>query len=157
MECSNFAYARGPSRGQVWMCLRSAIYVKSITMNTIRLIENSTFVHNEHQEWLNQLNFYQDEIKFFQNELALVLLKNLGDLSIIEYAEEYKSIFLKKLQHIDELRHEIISHEKTLSENLEEDTEHLKEHNLTRDKFLEFVSKFESLKKAFKRFAAHND
>lgn len=83
-------------------------------MNIEELMKSTAFVHQEHKEWLQQLNFYQDEIKFFQNELAMVLHKHLDRFEFIENVDEYKNIFLKKLQHIDELRHKIILHEKAL-------------------------------------------
>jgi hypothetical protein len=126
-------------------------------MKEKHLLESNEFVHQEHQQWLSQLNFYQDEIKFFQNELALVLHRNMDSLSIIEYVEEYKEILLKKLEHIDELRHDIISHEKKLKKDTNGDLGEPQPHEMVREKFDTFVQDFELMKKNFKRFAAHND
>ena len=38
-------------------------------MDTKKIIEDEGFVHDEHKKWLSQLNFYDDEIKFFEKEL----------------------------------------------------------------------------------------
>lgn len=121
------------------------------------LIEDSLFVHKEHRDWINQLNFYQDEIKFFQNELVQVHHKHFGETAILGTVEEYKEIFLKKLQHIDELRHDIVLHEKQLSKRLETKNPDLQPHHEVRDRYHVFVQGFELLKHNFKRFIAHND
>ena len=126
-------------------------------MLTNNQLENRQFFHQEHKEWLNQLNFYQDEIKFFQNELILVLQKHYESLSILDNVEDYRNIFLKKLQHIDELRYDISLHEKKLSGIMEQEPQDLDEHHQVRARLNEFVKDFELLKKNFRRFAAYND
>lgn len=120
-------------------------------------LTDKAFHHHEHQEWLSKLNFYQDELKFFQNELLAVLHVHNDHLSIIELVDEYRDIFMKKLRQIDELRMHIILHEKTLAKMEESNSEELWEHSEVRDKFNEFAADFDLLKKNFKRFAAHND
>ena len=40
------------------------------------IIADVYFVHKEHKDWMGKLNFYQDEIKFFQNELYKVVQEN---------------------------------------------------------------------------------
>ena len=123
---------------------------------TIRdLIENSAFVHNEHKDWLSRLNFYQDEITFFQNELLIILHKHANRFSFVETVDEYKKIFRKKLEHIDDLRHQIVEHERRLVQNLGKEDDYLESHQKVREQFIQFVSEFEMLKKNFKRFAAH--
>ena len=67
-------------------------------------LSDRIFHHKEHKEWLSKLNFYQDEIKFFQNELLSVLHEHIDRMSIIELVDEYRDIFIKKLRQIDELR-----------------------------------------------------
>ena len=60
------------------------------------------------------------------------------------------------MNKIDELRHQIILHEKKLGETLEPDAKDLWNHSKVRDQFLEFITDFEILKKNFKRFVIHN-
>jgi len=126
-------------------------------MNTEHIIEDEMFVHKEHKEWLSQLNFYQDEIKFFQNELVKVIHENNYSFSSIETVEEYRNILLKKLEHIDEMRHLIMQHERALAYPPEMDGDELGDHQEVRLRFLDFKDKFELMKKNFKRFAAYND
>ncbi|MBT8220211.1 MAG: hypothetical protein KJP00_10310 [Bacteroidia bacterium] len=126
-------------------------------MNSDQLIENTTLMHKDHRNWLSQLNFYQDEIKFFQNELASVIQSHMGSLSIIESVDEYKGIFLKKLEKIDDLRHAIASHESSMAASYVDSEAFRKQHQEIRKRLLAFVEEFEMLKKNFKRFAAHND
>ena len=118
--------------------------------------EKQTKFHVDHKLWSQSLDFYVSEIEFFKRELSQVVMKNDQSYSKIEYVEEYKVIFQKKLDHIQELREAISNHEKKLGDcsNEEQDTEH---HNAMKIKFDEFVNRFETLKKNFRRFASHND
>lgn len=126
-------------------------------MKLEKLIENTALMHKEHRNWLSQLNFYQDEIKFFQNELANVIQSHMESLSIIESVDEYKGILLKKLAHIDDLRHEISRHENAMASSPSEDSGYHGSHQKIRSRLNQFVADFEMLKKNFKRFAAYND
>ncbi len=118
------------------------------------LSEDKVFYHKEHREWLSQLNFYQDEIKFFQNELVMVLKERMESMSIIEHVDEYRKLFMKKLEHIDDIRHQIIKHEKQLAAGRATSSE---EHNEVRQQFNDFVRNFEAMKSNFKMFASRND
>ena len=126
-------------------------------MNTKNIVEDEQFVHKEHKEWLSQLNFFQDEIKFFQNELVKVIHEHNYSFSSLETVEEYRNILLKKLEQIDEMRHIIMRHERALAFPPEMDTNELEGHQELRIRFLEFADKYNLMKKNFKRFAAHND
>lgn len=120
-------------------------------------IEIGTMQHKEHRTWLSQLDFYQDEIKIFQNELMQTLHRAPNYLSISEHVEEYREIFLRKLEKIDQLRLQIILHEKKLSQTLRPDTEDLWDHSEVRNEMTDFMEDFEKLKKNFRRFVAHNN
>ena len=123
-------------------------------MDKLKEIE---FHHQEHQEWLSKLNFYQDEIKIFQNELLLVLYEHPENLSLIEHVEEYRRILLKKLERIDELRYGVFVHERLLSQGKGISEEEEQKHLATRDEVQEFEGKFNEMKQAFRGFVAHND
>ena len=112
--------------------------------------------HKDHREWLSQLNFYQDEIKILQNELMLTLHKHPESLSILEHVDEYRSIFMRKLQRIDRLRHQIILHEKLLSIDLNPKPDNIWDHHEIRLEMEGFVRDFELLKHNFRGFVAHN-
>ncbi len=122
-------------------------------MDTFYTIE---FHHQEHNQWLSKLNFYQDEIKIFQNELMVVLHKHAGNLSIIEHIDEYRAIFLKKLGHIDDIRKQIFLLEKSLKEEMAVSPDEAWDHQEVRKEVDEFVNDFEAMKKRFKRFVSNN-
>jgi hypothetical protein len=111
-------------------------------------------LHQEHREWLSQLDFYQDEIKIFQNELCGVIQQHPDYLHMIEHVDEYRSILLRKLQRIDDLRHTIMLHERQLVKEEPQD-EH--EHDEVRSTMEHFVQAFESMKANFRRFVSRNN
>ncbi len=116
-----------------------------------------TLQHKEHQKWLSTLDFYQDEIKIFQHELLQVLHRHPNLLGIVEHVEEYRRIFLKKLEHIDDFRHRIILHERELFEVQTHDPTDAKDHSEAREEIFQFFKDFETLKANFRRFVAHNN
>lgn len=114
--------------------------------------------HKEHKDWLSTLNFYQDEIKFFQNELVMVGAAHPNLPSIIEHIEEYKSLFRNKLNLIDDLRHQIMEHEHHLAKAAgHTDLEEVHQHTEVREKMEELEMRMKKLKTNFRRFASHND
>jgi hypothetical protein len=116
-----------------------------------------TYQHQEHRDWLSQLDFYQDEIRIFQHELMQVLHRHPNYLSIIEHVDEYRRILLKKLEKIDEFRREIVLHEKRLSQTLDPTAEGLWDHSEVRNEIALFFKEFEAMKTNFRRFVAFNN
>ena len=110
--------------------------------------------HQEHKQWISRLNLYQDEIKIFQNELLLVMAKHPDLPSIFEMVNEYKEFFLKKLEKIDVLRHQIMIHDRAYSVEGNCNEEH---HAKTKESMQEIETNFENLKARFRMFASHND
>ncbi|MFN7119127.1 MAG: hypothetical protein ACK4TA_20180 [Saprospiraceae bacterium] len=112
-----------------------------------------TLDNQQHREWLSQLNFYQDEIKIFQLELLRVVQSHPDDFPVIEHVEEYRAILLKKLHHIDDLRHRLLYHHWKLTQPVDPAIEH---DDLKLD-ITQFVKDFEALKTNFRRFASRKD
>jgi len=110
--------------------------------------------HEEYRQWMSELNFYRDEIKFFQTELLIVVGKHTDLRSIEELVEEYKGLFLKKLTKIDRLRHDIMSHDLSYVNSESCDENH---HQQTKEEMEILKANFTELKSRFKRFASHND
>lgn len=108
-----------------------------------------TLENQEYRDWLSQLNFYQDEIKIFQNELLRVIHKHPDYLAIVEHVEEYRAIFLRKLQHIDDLRHQLLL--------LHHPPSSIEPPEKLKLKIEQFTTAMEELKVNFRRFASHND
>ena len=111
--------------------------------------------HQEHQEWLNKIDFYQDQIKIFQKELSLVLHRHPDLFSIIEHVDEYRVILLNKLAKLDEMRYQIIVHEKQLVEDINLDAITIWDHYEVRKQFEAFEKNYEELKTSFRKYVAH--
>lgn len=115
--------------------------------------EESNIDHQEHLEWLSTLNFYQDEIKVFQNQLYRVLNEHVDLFSIIEHVDEYRRILILKIEHIDELRSKIALHEHSLIDQMQLPGKI--NHQNVKEEMMEFVDVFEDLKKRLRRFIVH--
>jgi hypothetical protein len=111
-----------------------------------------TLDNQEHREWLSQLNFYQDEIKIFQLELLRVVQKHPGEFPIIEHVEEYRTILLKKLHHIDDLRHRLLYHQWKMTQ-----PDPLVGYPDLKADIAQFVEEFEAMKTNFRRFVSRHD
>lgn len=118
---------------------------------------SSDLKHQEHRDWISLLNHYQDEIKFFQNELFRVAVSHPDLPSIQEHVNEYRDLFHHKLRKIDDLRHRIATHENHLAASGETNLTEMHSHAHVRDEMLELETNFENLKQKFRRFASHND
>ena len=115
---------------------------------------NTLKLHQEHRDWLSELNFVQDEIKYFQYKLAEILAHDPEHNQ--DEINSFKAILLGFLQEIDELRHSIHTHEYYLS--------YFKEHKLREGKVIQpshedkklemtiFHNKYEEFKKNLKSF-----
>lgn len=111
------------------------------------------FHHKEHNAWINKLDFYQDEIKIFQNNLSKVIQAHPDLYSIIEIVDEYRKILLKKLKKIDNMRYQIALHEHRLATGADVHmSELIWDHHEVRDRLLEFESNFDKLKSAIRHF-----
>lgn len=108
--------------------------------------------HEEHRDWLRTLDFFQDEIKIFQNELAEVLRRHPNLLSVVEHVDEYRRILLKKLEHIDNLRCGIQAQERVLAGLSVHGS--LPTHQRIKADYEDFTEQFDRFKQGFRRFVA---
>jgi len=110
-------------------------------------------IHREHSTWLNTLNFYHDEIKYYQTKLAEVAAKHQYD-QVHKKILDYKNSFFDILKDLDELRYKIYKHEHEL-ENLEELSQRTKgirineAHDQQRNDIAEFEERYKVLKNDF--------
>lgn len=112
----------------------------------------------DHRNWLNQLNFFHDEIKFMQNRLAEVAAKDTNYKEFKSTIADYKYKFYNMLERIDEFRYSIYRHDKELAGmmelsnrtkqkmNVEED------HHTIKDQYERFVAQYYTLKDNFHHF-----
>ena len=112
------------------------------------------FQHKEHKEWLGKIDFYQDQIKIFQKELSMVIHQHPDLFSVIEHVDEYRNILLKKLGKLDDLRRQIILHEKKVAEDINTDAIGLWDHLEVRKQINAFEKQYEKQRKRFRKFVA---
>jgi hypothetical protein len=111
-------------------------------------------VHREHLLWLNELNFYQDEIKFFQNQIIRLILHHLQEINM-ERVGEFRQEFFQYLKLIDDFRFQIYFHEKKLAEkSINTEVEDDNDHQYMRQEVTEFEKSFMDLRERFRRFWA---
>lgn len=73
-------------------------------------------LHTENKEWIKELDFAKDEIETFKNRLSEVVQKNTGT-DILAPAEHFQNQFIRHLEVIDELKHDINEEEHKLVAN----------------------------------------
>ena len=76
-------------------------------------------MHAEHLTWFQQLDFYQDEVRFFQNRLLQLVLRRIKTLNM-ETVADFRKRFMEMLIMLDDYRHHIAGHEAELSLLLQE-------------------------------------
>ena len=102
------------------------------------------------KEWIQKLDFYQDEVIILQKELYKTIDAHPDLPSIFEHLNEYRTIIQKKLKQIDELKVEIILIEK--DQSISAVDRHLKE----KEKMNAFEQKVEEFKIQIRRFISKN-
>ena len=118
-------------------------------------MSNLNELHKEHVEWLSQLDFFQDEIKFFQNKLFQEILENEDSVINEGMVAEYRELFFLTLKRIDDIRHDILSHEQMIKEEGRESFAKAHNHDSLSKHVSDMEENFMVLRKRFKSFAAH--
>ena len=67
-------------------------------------------LHSEHQEWQSKINFYKDELKIFDNELAH-LAKVTPTRETLASIEHFQNQFIRQREVLDILRHDFKQYE----------------------------------------------
>lgn len=125
--------------------------------------EKKTYIfalHEDHEEWLNALAFYEDSLKIYQNRLAEVSNKNT-DKDVKVLVERFQNQFIIQKEEIDFLKHEIRLDELALQNEVEKNptaSDHRKVNDNVplRDRYETFVTLFTSMKEDFNEFAGKN-
>ncbi|MCA0365609.1 MAG: hypothetical protein LCH67_16325 [Bacteroidetes bacterium] len=122
-------------------------------------MDNKAYIfelHDEHTQWLNDLKFYKDQLKKFEERLAHISAKN-PDKEVKIQVEKFQNRFLIQRNEIDYFRHDIKQQENELE--LEEQTapivsveRTLEEEEALKERRETFVSLFEEMKKEFNVF-----
>lgn len=124
-------------------------------------IQKLMLLHKEHQEWLHEIDLYQDEIRFFQNSLGrLTAMDENEELS--EKINDYRQDCLNRMQQIDALRYQIYRNEAEVGKRMEL-ADRLKDHVIPEEmhgglrKILEeFLLEFKAFKKNVTEFVLNS-
>lgn len=121
---------------------------------------NNANLHFEHKSWLNEIAFWLDEIKSFQNRLDEIERRWTDDRVLAELGQFQNQMIIHR-ERILKLKDEIDAHEHSIAENIDElneavdrigfryhmdmrekmETERVMIHDLKR-RFFSFLSKY---------------
>ncbi len=110
-------------------------------------------LHFHHTLWLNELKFWEEELKIFTKRLEEVIVK-WTDTEIKAHLEHFQNQFIRHKEVIDILKHDVRSFEKQLANYAEEhpiaiDHVYFKDHTMLRDSMETQQNLFGELKKEF--------
>lgn len=112
-------------------------------------------LHVEHSQWLENLRFYSDELRFLKDKLSEVTAKYTS-ASVLKQSEHYQNQFIIQENEIAELKHFINEHERFIEKNLGSnpaaDHKSMADHLMERDRMETFEKLFKELKTDFKKF-----
>ncbi|MGR6087934.1 MAG: hypothetical protein ACU4F9_07155 [Arcticibacter sp.] len=82
-------------------------------METIKI----EVLHAEHREWLNKIDFYQDDLKIMRHRLEEVAARNT-DKSLLAQVEHFQNQFVIQRNELDEMKHAIHQSENSIAQNI---------------------------------------
>jgi len=120
-----------------------------------QVIYNSD-LHFEHTLWKNELLFWKDEIKSFQNRLDELVVR-WTDKSVLKELSTFQNSFIIHRNKINDFMDEIDAHEMNIAKHYEIhqnviDIPDLKSHNKMRKKMETERAIYNELKKEFFKF-----
>ncbi len=110
-------------------------------------------LHFHHKLWINELNFWEEELKIFTKRLEEVIIK-WTDNDVKAHLEHFQNQFIRHKEVIDTLKHDIRSFEKQLANYAEAhpiaiDHVYFKDHTLLTESMETQQNLFSALKKEF--------
>lgn len=114
-------------------------------------------LHVEYQTWMNELNFYKEEIRIFERHLEGVINKN-SDITVTSQVEQFQNQFIREKEVIDELKHQLNISERQLAAFVKElsglglESIKMDNHPKLREEMKTFKKIYTELKNNFKRF-----
>lgn len=111
-------------------------------------------LHLDHQLWLNELKFYEDEVTIFEHYLEEYVKKAGPDQKeLMADLEHFQNQFIRQKEVIDELKHEIRLSEQRLSKEIQlgvrmTDDDKIR-HNHLKDRMETFRKIYRELKAEF--------
>jgi len=117
---------------------------------------NNTDLHFEHKNWKNEILFWKDEMKSFQNRLD-ELVNKWTNKTVLKELDQFQNNFIIQKEKIGELLNEIDNHEHNIAQHYKAnedviDVTHFKYHEIFRGKLDTQREMYNDLKKSFFRF-----
>jgi hypothetical protein len=116
-------------------------------------------LHLEYQIWMNELNFYKEEIRIFESHLEMIIDK-LDDVVAKSKVEQFQNQFIREKEVIDELKHKLHVSERQLAFFVKEysglglESIKMDNHGKLRDEMITFRKIYTELKQDFRGFEA---
>jgi len=113
-------------------------------------------LHFQHQLWMNELDFYKQELKILQERLEEVAYKNTSKEAHV-FIEQFQNRFLIQNNEMDMLRHNIRRNEEEAVKEAKKywkraDYETSKEYIELQDRIVQFEKLYKELKQDFFKF-----
>ena len=116
--------------------------------------ESLQVVHFEHRLWVNELNFFADELKIYEHQLE-ELVKKAHKKEAMQELEQFQNQFIRQKEVLDTLQHDIHIHEQRLSDAIQGKKElplDPEYHDFLKGQMESFRSIYAELKGNFYRF-----
>ena len=85
-------------------------------------------LHFELNVWINELRFYKDEIRIFNHRMEEIV-RAKKDNKVMANLEHFQNQYIRQVEVIDELRHDIKQHENVLEAVAEKNSASDPSHN----------------------------
>lgn len=122
----------------------------------MKTITHMIDLHEDHKLWAKELDFYADELKIYNKRLEELVVKYTNKEMLAEL-EHFQNQFIRQKEVIDELKHEITTHEDRLEKIAKENpvvNDHIRfePHTEHEDKILTQRKIYNELKTEFTKF-----
>lgn len=110
--------------------------------------------HFEHKIWMNELNFFEDEVKIYEHQLEELVKKDNREM--MPQLEHFQNSFIRQKEVLDQLKHDIHEHERKIAgilANVTNLSDQVKQdHEDARDQVETFKKIFNELKGEYLQF-----
>lgn len=117
--------------------------------------EKAYQLHVEHFQWLENLKFYEDELKILRERISEIAGKNTKK-SVLKQVEHFQNAMIIQRNEIDELKHLIHVHEEYIEKNIANnpaaDRKNLNDHVKERERMEIFEKLFKEMKDEMNTF-----
>jgi predicted nucleic acid-binding Zn-ribbon protein len=115
-------------------------------------------LHFEHKLWINELNFFEDEINTFENRLEELARQHLSNREVMVDLERFQNQFIRQKEVINDLKSDIRRHEHHISEIAAAQPDSagqpkFQDHTFLRERMETFRKLYGELKSDFFRYA----